>query len=170
MDATIFWDLLEQACEMGKFVAAVPNSAASANIVGKLRLGKDGDERVLQKKKHPECHVHFRPEQIAEFAFVYLNTGFGTEPCLEVRSTAGVPVLRLYYQGKKVERRYDEFMRNNSPHEALITGSWSQSGDADGVAPFNVEAVRDNAAPEAAKATADAGDAATDAAHDEHVE
>ena len=150
MDATIFWELLEQACEMGKFVAAIPNSAASANIVGKLRLGKDGDERVLQLKKHPECHVHFRPQQIAEFAFVYLNVGFGTEPCLEVRSTDGVPVLRLYYQGKKPERRYDEFMRDNSAHEAYITGTWARPNDATPVEPVTTGAIDDAAAQTAA--------------------
>lgn len=154
MDATIFWELLEHACEMGKFVAAVPNGAASANIVGKLRLGYDGDERVLEKKKHPECHVHFRPEHVAEFAFVHLDVGFGAEPCLEVRSTEGVPVLRLYYQGKKAVRRYDEFMQNNSQHEAFITGSWSQSSDVTPVEPI-ITGTNNNAAPDA------------DAAHDE---
>lgn len=148
MDATIFWELLGQACGMGKFVAAIPNSAASANIVGKLRLGTDGDERVLEQKKHPECHVHFRPEQVAEFAFVHLDVGYGAEPCLEVRSTEGVPVLRLYYQGKKAVRRYDEFMRNNAQHESFITGSWSQPGDATPVEPI-ITGINNTAAPEA---------------------
>ncbi|MBA3323206.1 MAG: hypothetical protein H0T45_17425, partial [Pyrinomonadaceae bacterium] len=46
MEDKVFWDLLEDACEMGKFIVAVPNSAASANIVGKIELGRDGSERV----------------------------------------------------------------------------------------------------------------------------
>lgn len=124
MEARIFWELLEDACEMGKFVVAVPNSAASANIVGKIEVGRDGSERVLQKRNRPNYHVHFKPEMISEFAFVHLDTGHGLEPCLEVRSTEGQPVLRLYYKGKGAAGRYDRFMQKNSRHEAFITGSW----------------------------------------------
>lgn len=138
MEAEIFWDLIEGACRMGRFVAAVPNAAASANIVGKLELGSDGDERVLQKKNRPNSHIHFKPEQIAEFVFVYLDPGSGPQPCLEVRTTEGQPVLRLYYQGKKAARRYDEFIERNSQHEAFIKGSWAhaeESGSGDEESP-----------------------------------
>lgn len=126
MEETVFWELLEGACDIGKFVVAAPNSAASANIVGKLRLGFDGGQRVLEKKKCSECHVHFKPELISQFAFIYLNVGHGIEPCLEIRSHEGQPILRLYYQGKRADEKYDEFMRNNSHHEAFITGSWAK--------------------------------------------
>ncbi|HEX8474197.1 MAG TPA: hypothetical protein VF666_09210 [Pyrinomonadaceae bacterium] len=127
MEAEIFWDLVEAASKMGRFVAAVPNAAASANIVGRLELGFDGDEQVLQKKNRPNCHIHFKPELIAEFAFIYLDPGFGPEPCLELRTSEGQPVCRLYYQGKKAVKRYDKFMKRNAQHEAFIRGSWSES-------------------------------------------
>jgi hypothetical protein len=112
---------------MGRFVAAVPNAAASANIVGRLELGFDGDEQVLQKKNHPNCHIHFKPELVAELAFIHLDTGLGAEPCVELRTSEGQPVLRLYYQGKKAVKRYDKFMKRNARHEAFISGSWSES-------------------------------------------
>jgi len=116
---------------MGRFMAAVPNPAASANIVGKLEVVADGDERVLQKRKRPNSHVHFKPEAVTQFAFVYLDLGSGPEPCLEVRADGGVPVLRLYYEGKKPARRYDEFMRAAAGHEEFITGSWGVPAEAD---------------------------------------
>ena len=131
MDAEVFWTLLGEACRMGRFVAAVPNAGASANIVGKLELGQDGGQPVLQKKKRPNSHVHFKPERIADFAFVYLDPGTGPEPCIEVRSDGGQPVLRLYYQGRKPARRYDEFMRACAEHEQFVTGSWGARLEAE---------------------------------------
>ena len=109
---------------MGRFVATVPNAGASANIVGKLELGEDGGEQVLQKKKRPNSHVHFKPDVVTEFAFVYLDPGYGPEPCIEVRADGGQPVLRLYYQGHKPARRYDHFMRACAEHERYVSGSW----------------------------------------------
>lgn len=137
MDAEVFWTLLEEACQMGRFMLTVPNPAASANIVGKLELGSDGDERVLQKRKKPAAHVHFKPEAVTQFAFVYLDLGDGPEPCLEVRGEGGLPVLRLYYRGKKPARRYDDFMRASAGHEEFVTGSWGAPPDreADADAP-----------------------------------
>lgn len=116
---------------MGRFMLTVPNPAASANIVGKLEIGSDGDERVLQKRKKPAAHVHFKPEAVEQFAFVYLDLGGGPEPCLEVRADGGLPVLRLYFRGKKPARRYDEFMRACAGHEEFVTGSWGAPPDAD---------------------------------------
>ncbi|MGH9901331.1 MAG: hypothetical protein ACRD68_05845 [Pyrinomonadaceae bacterium] len=130
MDETVFWDLLGSACRMGRFVAAVPNAAAAANIVGKLELGRDGAERVLQKKNRPGSHIHFRPERIAEFAFVHLDPGPGPEPCLELRTAEGHAVLRLYYQGRRpAVGRYDEFVARHPEHKGFITGSWSNPAE-----------------------------------------
>ncbi len=126
MEHTLFWSLLEDACEMGKFIVAVPNSAASANIVGKVELGDDGGEKVLQRRNQPNFHVHFKPEMIAEFAFVYLDVGDGRGPCLELRATEGQPVARLYYKGRRAAGRYDRFMRKNAVHEAFINGAWTR--------------------------------------------
>ncbi len=147
MEATLFWSLLEDACEMGKFIVAVPNSAASANIVGKMELGHDGDEKVLQKRNRPNCHVHFKPEMIAEFAFVHLDVGHGPEPCLEVRSTEGQPVVRLYYKGRRATGRYDRFMRKNAAHEAFITGSWAREREPQTIEETHVDEIFVSAAP-----------------------
>ncbi len=124
MEDTVFWKLLEGACEMGKFIVAVPNSAASANLVGKVELGRDGGERVLQKRNQPNYHVHFKPELITEFAFVHLDVGHGPEPCLEIRALDGQPIVRLYYKGRRAASRCEKFVQKNSQHEAFISGSW----------------------------------------------
>ena len=126
MEEEVFWSLLEQACQMGRFVAAVPNSAASANIVGELEPGRDGDERVVQKKNEPTSHIHFKPEGISEFAFTFVDPGFGPEPCLELRTREGAPALRLYFQGVNADQRCEEFIERNLQHQALISGSWSE--------------------------------------------
>lgn len=151
MEADVFWDLIEGACRMGRFVAAVPNVAASANIVGKLEPGSDGDERVLQKKKRPNSHIHFKTEQISEFVFIYLDPGTGPQPCLEVRTAEGQPVLRLYYQGKKAVKRYDEFMTRHAQHEAFISGSWAYAEEDGSVE--QEESRREAAAPAVATAS-----------------
>ncbi|MDQ3684619.1 MAG: hypothetical protein M3430_03345 [Acidobacteriota bacterium] len=148
MEATLFWNLLEDACEMGKFIVAVPNGAASANIVGKMELGRDGGEKVLQKRNRPNCHVHFKPEMIAEFSFVHLDVGHGKEPCLELRSTEGQPVVRLYYKGRRAAGRYDRFMRKNAAHETFITGSWAREREPQAVDETHVDEIFVSAAPD----------------------
>lgn len=115
---------MSAACRMGRFVAAVPNAAASANIVGKLEIGKDGGETVLQRKGRPSSHIHFRPEAISEFAFTFVDPGFGAQPCLELRTRDGAAALRLYYQGKKVEQRFSQFMERAAEHAGFVTGTW----------------------------------------------
>ncbi len=124
MEEKVFWELLDAACRMGRFVAAVPNAAASANIVGKLEVGEDGGETVLQRRKRPSAHVHFRPEAIAEFAFTFVDPGSGAQPCVELRTREGEPALRLYYQGKKAERRFERFAERTRAHAAYVTGTW----------------------------------------------
>jgi hypothetical protein len=108
----------------------VPNAAASANIVGKLELGKDGDETVLQRKKRPSAHVHFRPEAIKEFAFTFVDPGFGAQPCLELRTRDGAAAVRLYYQGKKAARRFEEFAERTRAHAEFVKGTWLAPAEA----------------------------------------
>jgi len=127
MEEQVFWSLLERVCRMGKFVTAVPNSAASANIVGEMEPGFDGGERVLQKKGEPGSHVHFNIDKISEFAFTFVDPGFGPEPCLELRTKEGAPALRLYYQGEEADKRFEEFLEQNVERRAWISGSWVSS-------------------------------------------
>ncbi|HEX5709352.1 MAG TPA: hypothetical protein VFX96_18770 [Pyrinomonadaceae bacterium] len=135
MEEKVFWELLGAACRMGRFVAAVPNAAASANIVGKLEVGEDGGEAVLQRRKRPSAHVHFRPEAIAEFAFTFVDPGFGAQPCLELRTREGAAVLRLYYQGKRAARRFEEFAERTRAHGEFVKGNWlaPAAGENEGI-------------------------------------
>lgn len=168
MEDKIFWELMGAACRMGRFVAAVPNAAASANIVGRLEVGKDGGETVLQRKNRPSSHIHFRPSAVKEFAFTFVNPGSGAQPCVELRTREGAPALRLYYQGKKAARRFEEFMERAERHAGLITGTWAEPAAAENEEIFVAgERARDGAAaqPEAAAANVTKNDM-TDAANE----
>lgn len=46
MDEAEFWEILGEVLSFGEFVIAVPNIGASANIVGKISIGRDGREKV----------------------------------------------------------------------------------------------------------------------------
>jgi hypothetical protein len=123
MEEQLFWRLLDDICDMGKFIAAVPNSGASANIVGRIQPGYDGDERVIEKKSC-HCHVHLYPEQIVRFSFIYRDAGYGPEPCLELLDAKGDPTLRLYYHGSDPAEKFKRFTEKHADHSSLFDGSW----------------------------------------------
>jgi hypothetical protein len=123
MKEQIFWRLLGEITEMGDFIAAVPNGTASANIVGHLRPGRDGGEKVLEKEKC-HCHIHLKPENVARFNFTYLDAGFGSEPCVEVLTHKNEAILKLYYCGGSVQRKFQNFTERNAGEAEFISGNW----------------------------------------------
>lgn len=122
MDEKRFWQILDEILGFGEFVVAVPNRAASANIVGRISVGRDGRETVLDKDVC-HCHVHLKPEKIAIFSFTYVDPGFGEEPCIELKTPQDETVLRLYLRaGKaKASEMFDGFSYKNSE---FIAGVW----------------------------------------------
>jgi hypothetical protein len=117
-----FWEILDEILNFGEFVVAVPNGAASANIVGKISIGKDGREIVIEKDVC-HCHVHLEPEKISQFSFTYINVGFGDEPCCELKTPQDETVLRLYLRGSK-EKGIEKFVEFSHKDSEFVKGKW----------------------------------------------
>ncbi len=67
MNEDIFWEILGEILSFGEYIVAVPNVGASANIVGKIRIRRDGIERVSDNDAC-HCRVHLEPEKISHFS------------------------------------------------------------------------------------------------------
>ncbi len=122
MNEGIFWEILDEILSFGEYIVAVPNIGASANIVGKIRIGKDGGEIVIEKDAC-HCHVHLEPEKISRFSFTFIDAGFGDEPACELKTPQDETVLRLYLRGsKKLGReKFNEFSHKDSE---FVKGNW----------------------------------------------
>lgn len=122
MNKDTFWKILDDILNFGEFVVAVPNAAASANIVGKISIGRDGNERVIDKDAC-HCHIHLEPENIAYFSFTFIDVGFGEEPCIELKTHEEETSLRLYLRAEREKARdvFAEFPYLNSD---FVKGSW----------------------------------------------
>ena len=122
MDESTFWEVLDEILTFGEFVVAVPNSAASANLVGKVGIGRDGGEIVIDKDPC-HCHVHLEPKKIVRFAFTEFDVGFGPEPCCELKTPQDETVLRLYLRGSADSAR-GAFSRFSHKDAEFVSGSW----------------------------------------------
>jgi len=122
MSDNIFWAILDEILGLGEFIVAVPNSAASANIVGKISIARDGHEKVIDKEAC-HCHVHLEPEKINSFLFTLVDVGFGEEPCCELKTLRDETIVRLYFRGNKAlgKEKFDGFSHKDSE---FVEGSW----------------------------------------------
>lgn len=122
MNEDVFWKILDEILAFGEFVVAVPNSAGSANIVGKISVGRDGREKVIEKSSC-HCHVHLEPEKIASFSFTFVDAGYGDEPCCELLTAQNEKVLRLYLRESRdfAGEKFAEFSYKNSD---FVKGVW----------------------------------------------
>ena len=103
MDAKLFWQLMEDVCQLGEFIAAIETNGAEINIVGTFRVIHDGIELVLEKQ---DCrdHFHLIPEKIRSIHFGYCKvTTDGEDPCIELIDLDGQVCLRLFYYPYQVE-------------------------------------------------------------------
>ena len=122
MNENLFWEVLDEILSFGEFVVAVPNSGASANIVGKISLGRDGREKVIDKDAC-HCHVHLKPEKIGYFSFTFIDVGFGEEPCCEILTPQSETVLRLYLRENK-ETAAEKFADFSHKSSEFVQGTW----------------------------------------------
>jgi hypothetical protein len=103
MDAKLFWQLLEDICQLGEFIAAIETKGAEINIVGRFQVVYDGFENVLEKQ---ECkdHFHLAPETIQAIHFGYCKNTIGViEPCIELINFDGqVCLILIYYPYQRV--------------------------------------------------------------------
>ena len=122
MNEKLFWQILDEVLGFGEFVVAVPNLAASANIVGRISIGRDGREKVLDKDVC-HCHVHLEPEKIGYFSFTFIDAGFGDEPCCEILTPQDETILRLYLRAGKdlASEKFAEFSHRDSEN---VKGVW----------------------------------------------
>ena len=123
MDAGLFWRLISDVCKLGEFIASTGTGGASANIVGKLQVGYDGSEMVIQRTGCDD-HIHCQPDQIAGFKFGHCDIGYGAEPCLELINQENQVCLKFYYQGSEAERKYRQFVERHRRYGKLFAGEW----------------------------------------------
>jgi len=127
MDAKLFWQLLEDVCELGEFIAAIETKGAEINIVGRFQVAYDGFENVLEKQDCKD-HFHLASEKIQAIRFAYckVSTG-GEDPCIELINVDGQVCLRLFYypyQDRVLKLKYEQFMAQHQTYREVLTGEW----------------------------------------------
>ena len=123
MDAELFWRLISDVCKLGEFIASTGTSGASANIVGKLQVGYDASEMVIQRTGCDD-HIHCQPDQITGFKFGHCDIGYGAEPCLELINQENQVCLKFHYRGSEAERKYRQFVERHRRYGKLFAGEW----------------------------------------------
>ena len=127
MDTKLFWQLMEDICQLGEFIASVETEGAAIDIVGTFRVIHDGIELVLEKQ---DCgdHFHLTPEKIQAIHFGYckVTTG-GEDPCIELINVDDQVCLRLFYYPYQVEElkpKHKQFMEQHPTYRNYLTGEW----------------------------------------------
>lgn len=127
METKLFWQLLEDVCQLGEFIAAIETKGAEINIVGTFRVVHDGFEMVLEKQ---ECkdHFHLTPGQIQAIHFGYceVTTG-GADPCIELVNVDDQVCLRLFYYpypASELKPKYEQFMAQHQAYRDVLRGEW----------------------------------------------
>ena len=127
MDTKLFWQLLEDICQLGGFIAGMETKGAEINIVGTFQVAYDGLEHVLEKQDCKD-HFHLAPENIQAIRFGYheVTTG-GLDPCVElINVDAQVCLILMYYpyQVSELKPKYAQFMRQHKDSLEVLTGEW----------------------------------------------
>ena len=127
MDANLFWQLLEDICQLGEFIAGIETKGAESNIVGRFQVAYDGFENVLEKQDCKD-HFHLIPENIQTIHFGYceVTTG-GVDPCIELVNVDSEVCLRLFYypyQASDLKPKYEQFMAQHQLYKDVLTGEW----------------------------------------------
>jgi hypothetical protein len=127
MDAKLFWQLLEDVCRLGDFIAGIETKGAEINIVGRFQVAYDGFENVLEKQDCKD-HFHLSPEKIRAIRFGYheVTTG-GLDPCIELINVDGQACLILMYYPYQVSElgpKYEKFIAQHQADREVIRGEW----------------------------------------------
>ncbi len=118
-----FWKLMADIGEMGKFIVAVPNQGASANIVGKFSVEFEGTENVFEKKGCSD-HVHLSFNQLEKITFSYIDVGYGLEPLMEFQDSNEITFLKLYYPGANATKKQQQLVEKSVDIQTLFKGNW----------------------------------------------
>ena len=129
MDAKLplWWDLLEDICQLGEFIASIEIKGAAIDIVGAFRVADDGFENVLEKQGCKD-HFHLAPKNVQTIHFGYceVSTG-GMDPCIELINEDRQVCLRLFYypyQIRELKPMHEQFMAQHQPYKDVLTGEW----------------------------------------------
>jgi hypothetical protein len=127
MDAKLFWQLLEDVCQLGEFIAAIETKGAEINIVGRFQVAYDGFENVLEKQDCKD-HFHLAPEKIQAIRFGYHDVSTGRlDPCIElINVDSQVCLILMYYpyQVSELKLKHEQFMAQHQACENVLTGEW----------------------------------------------
>jgi hypothetical protein len=130
MDTKLFWQLLEDVCQLGEFIAAIEIKGASIDIVGTLRVVYDGPEYLDTVLERQDCHdhIHITPEHIQAIHFGFCKNTIGViEPCLELINLDGQACLTLVYypyQESELKPKYKQFMAQHQSCKDVVNGEW----------------------------------------------
>ena len=127
MDAKLFWQLIEDICQLGEFIASIEIKGAAIDIVGTFQVTHDGFENVLEKQDCQD-HFHLAPKNVQRIHFGYceVSTG-GMDPYIELINVDGQVCLKLFYypfQAGELKPRYEQFMAQHQPYKDVLTGEW----------------------------------------------
>ena len=127
MDARVFWQLLEDICQLGEFIAGIETKGAEINIVGRFHVAYDGFENVLEKQDCKD-HFHIAADQIQALSFGYCRVTTGDDdPCIELVHVDGQVSLRLFYypyESSQLKPMWEEFVRDHKRYEEFLRGQW----------------------------------------------
>lgn len=127
MNTKLFWQLMEDICQLGEFIAAIETKGAEINVVGTFRVIYDGIELVLEKQVCGD-HFHLASEKIRAIHFGYCKNAIGViEPCLELINLDGQACVTLVYypyQERELKSKYEQFMEQHQQHGDFLTGEW----------------------------------------------
>ncbi|HZM22039.1 MAG TPA: hypothetical protein VFC02_09855 [Anaerolineales bacterium] len=127
MDTKLFWQLMEDICQLGEFIADMEIKGAETNIRGTLQVGYDGLNMVLERQ---DCHdhIHLAPEYIQAIHFGYYQVSTGRmDPCIELINVDDQVCLTLLYypyQVNELKPKHKQFMEQNQTHGNYLTGEW----------------------------------------------
>jgi len=127
MEANLCWQLLEDVCQLGEFIAGLETEGAAINIVGTFRVVDDGFELVLEKQDCKD-HFHLTPEKIQAIHFGYCGVSTsGKDPCIElINMDDQVCLILMYYpyQVSELVPKYEQFMAQHELYKNVLTGEW----------------------------------------------
>ena len=127
MDTNVFWQLLEDTCQLGEFIAAIETKGAESNIVGTFQVAFDGHEMVFEKQGCKD-HFHINAEKIQAIHFGYCKNAIGViEPCIELINLEGQVCLTLVYypyQASELKPKHEQFVAQHQPYKDVLTGEW----------------------------------------------
>lgn len=100
--------VIKKLAKLGKHgVVAARGNGFSANILGTIYMGKDGDDPVLRGKKDGmdecTCHIHVMWDKVHDYVLEREDVGYGPEPVIYLVDENGEPIINIFFPGMTFE-------------------------------------------------------------------